>query len=268
MERTSVFTFARKYSLIGLILVIFLAGCGSANEPISADTEGFFNHYFVYNFSLLIKGLASFFNGSYGLSIVVITLVIRLIVMPFMLKQTKSSLEMQDKMKELKPEMDEIQKKYKDNKDRESQMSMQQEMMQLYQKHNFNPLASFAGCLPMLIQMPILIAFYWAIRGTQEITAHQFLWFDLGKTDILLTILAVIIYFVQFKVTQIGLEPQQKKQMAIIGLVSPVMIGIISLNAPAALPLYWTVGGLFIIGQTLISKKIYLAHKKRAAEMS
>ncbi|WP_335338752.1 membrane protein insertase YidC [Lentibacillus amyloliquefaciens] len=243
MERKSVFTFANKYSLIGLLLVIFLAGCGSLNEPINADTEGFFNHYFVYNFSLLIKGLASFLNGSYGLSIIIITLIIRLIIMPFMLKQTRSSLEMQDKMKELKPEMDEIQSKYKDNKDRESQMNMQQEMMQLYQNHNFNPLASVAGCLPMLIQMPVLIAFYYAIYRTPEIAEHQFLWFDLGETDILLTILAVVIYFVQFKVSQIGLEPQQKKQMAVIGMVSPVMIGIVSLNAPAALPLYWAVGG-------------------------
>ncbi|GGJ81914.1 hypothetical protein GCM10007063_00410 [Lentibacillus kapialis] len=86
MDRTSVFTFAKKYSFVGLILIIFLAGCGSGNEPVDAETEGFFNHYFVYNFSLLIKGLASFFNGSYGLSIITITLIIRLAVMPFMLK--------------------------------------------------------------------------------------------------------------------------------------------------------------------------------------
>src|SRR5699024_1542841 len=103
---------------------------------------------------------------------------------------------------------------------------------------------------------------------TPEIAEHQFLWFDLGQTDILLTIIAVAIYFVQFKVSQIGLDPKQKKQFAIMGLLSPVMIGIISLNAPAALPLYWTVGGLFIIGQTLISKKIYLTHKKQTAETS
>ncbi|TFJ91899.1 membrane protein insertase YidC [Lentibacillus salicampi] len=268
MERQSVFTFTKKYSLITLIIVIFLAGCGSINEPINADTEGFFNHFFVYNFSLLIKGMASFLNGSYGLSIILITLIIRLAVMPFMLKQTRSSLEMQDKMKELKPEMDEIQNKYKDKKDKESQMKMQQEMMQLYQKHNFNPLASMAGCLPLVIQMPILIAFYYAIRRTPEIAAHQFLWFDLGQTDILLTILAVVIYFVQFRVSQIGLDPKQKKQMAIFGMLSPIMIGVISLSAPAALPLYWAVGGLFIIGQTLISKKIYLAHKKKTAETS
>src|SRR5699024_10137355 len=174
------------------------------------------------------------------------------LVMPFMLKQTRHNLEMQDKMKDLKPEMEEIQNKYKWAKDRESQMQMQQEMMQLYQKHNFNPLASFAGCLLILIHMPILIAFYWSIRCTPEIAEYQFFLFNLGKTYILLTIIAVAIYFVQFKVSQIGLEPKQKKQFAIMGLLSPVMIGIISLNAPAALPLYWTVGGLFIIGQTLI----------------
>src|SRR5699024_12819670 len=82
----------------------------------------FFNHYFVYNFSVLIKKLASILNGNYGLSIIIITLIIRLAVMPFMLKQTRHNLEMQDKMKDLKPEMEEIQNKYKGAKDRESKM--------------------------------------------------------------------------------------------------------------------------------------------------
>ncbi|GAB4071889.1 membrane protein insertase YidC [Barrientosiimonas marina] len=268
MQRTSVFTAFKKYSLIGLILVIFLAGCGSLNEPITEDTEGIFNHYFVYNFSLLIKSIASVFNGSYGMAIIIITLMIRLVVMPFMLKQTRSSMEMQDKMKELKPEMDAIQAKYKDQKDKDSQMKQQQEMMELYQRHNFNPLSSLAGCLPLIIQMPILISFYWAIRRTPEIASHQFLWFDLGETNMILALIAIAVYFIQFKVSQIGLEAQQKKQMAIIGLLSPVMIGIISFNTPAALPLYWAVGGLFTIGQTLISKKIFLAHKKKTEETS
>ncbi|WP_284139603.1 MULTISPECIES: membrane protein insertase YidC [unclassified Virgibacillus] len=265
MAKKSVFTFKRGYLFIGILIsILLLSGCaGAVNDPIDANTTGWFNHYFVYNFSLLIKALASIFHGSYGLSIIVITLAIRLAVMPFMLKQTKNSLEIQDKMQELKPDINAIQKKYKDKKDRESQMKMQQEMMALYQKHQFNPLASFAGCLPMLIQFPILLGFYYAIRRTPEIATHTFLWFDLGQTDIVLTAIAVIVYFIQFKVSQIGLAEQQRKQMAMIGWVSPVMIGFISLNAPAALPLYWTIGGLFIIGQTLISKRIYLAHKKR-----
>lgn len=264
MEKSSVFTFIKKYSGIGiiLILIVFLAGCTGLDEPITENATGWFDYYFVYNFSRLIKWLATYLSGSYGLSIIVITLIIRLSIMPFMLKQTRQSLEVQDKMKVIRPELEAIQEKYKDNKEANAQAEMQQEMMALYQKHNFNPLASFAGCLPMLIQMPILIAFYHAIRRTPEIAAQNFLWFNLGSTDLLLTVLAVGIYFIQSRVTLIGLDEAQRKQMAIFGIISPIMIGVISLNAPAALPLYWAVGGLFIIFQSLISKRILLTHKR------
>jgi YidC/Oxa1 family membrane protein insertase len=259
MQKQSVFTFFKKTSLIGIFgLILLLAGCSGGN---SGDS-GFFQHFFVETFSSLIKSIAVFFNDNYGLSIILITILIRLVVMPFMIKQMKNNLVVQDKMKELKPEMEEIQKKYKDKKDPDAQRKMQQEMMQLYQKHNFNPLASFSGCLPMLIQFPFLIGFYYAIRQTPEIATHSFLWFNLGETDYLLVAIAVAVYFIQYKVSQIGLDPKMKKQMALIGLLSPIMIGIISLNTFAALPLYWTVGGVIVIVQTLISKKIYLAHKK------
>src|SRR5699024_12328531 len=100
--------------------------------------------------------------------------------MPFMIKQTRNSLEVQDKMKIIKPEMDAIQKKYKDKKEPESQSEMQQELMKLYQEHNFNTLASFSGCLPMLIQMPILFDFYNDIRRTPEFASIYFLLFYLG----------------------------------------------------------------------------------------
>ena len=138
---------------------------------------------------------------------------------------------------------------------------MQQEMMQIYQKHQVNPLSSLGGCLPILIQFPILIGFYYAIRRTPEIATHSFLWFDLGATDVIMTIIAVAVYFLQFKVSQAGLDPAMQKQMALMGLLSPLMIGVVSLNAPAALPLYWAVGGVFMIVQTLISRKLYAPAK-------
>ncbi|MDY0395861.1 YidC/Oxa1 family membrane protein insertase [Virgibacillus halophilus] len=116
MENKSVFTFIKKYGLIVLLLALVLTGCSDLNKPIEENTTGFFNHYFIYNFSVLIKALADFMGGSYGLSIIIITLAIRLVLMPFMLKQTKSSLEMQDKMGIMKPELDAIQKKYKGKK--------------------------------------------------------------------------------------------------------------------------------------------------------
>jgi YidC/Oxa1 family membrane protein insertase len=258
MGKKSVFTIPKKYIFIGVILLIVLTGCQGANgNPISADSPGFFDHYFVFPFSFLLKGLASWLNGAFGLSIIVITLLVRLALMPLMLKQMKSSMHMREKMNEMKPEMDAIKEKYKGNKDKESQTKMQQETMQLYQKHKMNPLSSL-GCLPMIIQFPIFIGLYYAIRRTPEIAAHSFLWFNLGQTDVILPFIAAAVYLVQARVSQIGMDPKQKKQMKLFGFISPIMIFIVSFNFPAALPLYWTVSGSFLVIQTLISKKLYM----------
>lgn len=246
----------KKYGLVVLLFsLIFLVGCGAEMTPIESDPTGIFDRYLVYPFSLLIKKLATLF-GSYGLSIIVITLGIRVILLPFMINQTKNSQESQEKMKVIQPEMDEIKEKYKGKKGTDSQLEMQQELSALYKAHNFNPLKTAAGCLPMIIQLPFLIAFYYAIRRTPEIAVQPFLWFHLGQTDYVLVILAVVIYYFQSRVSLIGLGEMQRKQMAMIGYLSPIMIGIISLNVPAALPLYWAVGGLFMILQTLIIKKL------------
>lgn len=259
MFKQSVFTFFKKYRFISLILLLFiLSGCQAAatGKAIDPETAGFFDKYFVLTFSMIIKSVAIFFGGNYGLSIILVTLIVRLILMPLMLKQSKGSYQMREKMAIMKPELDTLQATYKDKKDSDSQKKMQQEMMKLYQKYNFNPIASM-GCLPMIIQFPILIGFYYAIRSTPEIATHSFLWFNLGQSDLVMPFVAAAIYFIQFRVTQIGMEPKQKKQMAFMGLLSPLMIGFVSFNAPAALPLYWAVGGMFLISQQLLSKKLY-----------
>ncbi|GAA0594613.1 membrane protein insertase YidC [Virgibacillus siamensis] len=254
MGKKSVFTFKYKYGFIGLILILLLTGCAT-NEPIDPESANFFEHYFILPFSIIIKYVAALLSDNFGLSIIVITLLIRLAIMPFMLKQMRTSRDMQKKMKALKPELDAINEKYKGKTDMDSKMEKQQEMQKLYQKHQLNPLSSM-GCLPMLIQFPILIGFYYAIRRTPEIATHSFLWFNLGHTDLILTGLAVLIYFAQSRVSLIGMDEKQKKQMALFSFISPIMIGIVSLNAPAALPLYWAVGGLFLIFQTIISRKL------------
>ncbi|MUK87803.1 membrane protein insertase YidC [Ornithinibacillus sp. L9] len=266
MEKTSVFTFIRKYSVIlGVLFLFILSGCqGTPVDPTEASSGGFFNQVFVIPFSELIKWIAGIFHDSYGLSIIIITLAIRLALMPFFLKQTKSSMQMKEKMQVMKPDMDALQEKYRGKTDPESKSKMQQEMMQLYQKHNMSPMAAFGGCLPMLLQLPILIGFFYAIRQTPEIATHSFLWFDLGQTDIILTLIAVAVYFAQFKVSQMNMDPNMKKQMAIMGWISPIMIGVFSLSAPAALPLYWAVGGLFLMVQTYVARKVYTTAESTA----
>jgi YidC/Oxa1 family membrane protein insertase len=240
------------------LTTFLLSACSSQAQ--SGNNDGFFHKYFVEPFSVSIHYLAELFNGNYGLSIILVTLIIRLILMPLMLRQYKNQMGMKAKMDVLKPEMDVIQAKMKTEKDPKKKQELQAEMMGLYKKHGVNPLNM--GCLPVLIQMPILTGFYYAIRGSQEIAQHEFLWFSLGKPDIVITIIAGVIYYFQFKVSQTSMPSAQQEQMKYMGLLSPLMIVMFSFSAPAALPLYWVVGGMFLIIQTWISHSLYQPNKQ------
>lgn len=158
MGQTSILTILRKYRFIVLIIgVVLLTGCGGDFSAIDESTTGFFYEYIVYPFSLLIKWIADHLSGSYGLSIIVITIALRLVILPFIVKQQKQSKITQEIMKIIKPEMDAIQEKYKDKQDKDKQLNMQGEITKLYEKYNFNPVKMVTGCLPMIIQMPFLI---------------------------------------------------------------------------------------------------------------
>lgn len=216
------------------------------------------SHDFIYPFSYLIHFFANAFHGDYGLSIVLMTFLIRIAIMPLMMSQTKKQMAMREKMAILQPELDGIREKYRHDSRAEAKQQQQAEMVQLYQKHQLSPLN--VGCLPMLLQWLITLAFYYAIRGTPEIAAHHFLWFSLGKPDLILPLIAAAVYYVQFRVSgSISVQNRQSsnKQMAFIGLLSPIMMGIFAFRMPAALPFYWALGGMFIIVQTIILHRMY-----------
>jgi len=243
--------------LAGLLLI---SGCSTPTGTIDSETPGIFNHYIIYPLSAAIQYLAGLAAGSYGIAIIMITLLIRLALMPLMMRQSRSQYRMKGKMAALQPELEQLKEKYKNKTDGASKMKLQQETMQLYQKHQVNPLA--IGCLPMLLQIPILTGLYSAIRLTPEMADHSFLWFQLGSPDLLLPVLAAGVYLLQFKVSQKQQQSNtanaaQQKQMAIIGYLMPVMMGVFALTAPAAISLYWVVGGLFMIGQSFLANKLY-----------
>lgn len=261
IKSNKVVSSAFKWSSL-LIGVIFFSFICSGDHVFAASTvaetsPGFFQQYFVQPFASLLNMVASWFGGSYGLSVIFVTLLIRLLLMPSMLKSTKNQYQMKDKMAVAQPEIKIIQEKLKKATTDEQKIKLQQELMAVYKKYDINPMASLAGCLPILIQMPILMGFYYAIRDSVEIATQNFLWFNLGQPDMLMAILAGAVYYVQYKLSMKGLPEDQQKQMAIIGMISPIMMGLFSLTAPAALPLYWAVGGCFLMVQTYISRKLY-----------
>ncbi|MED4870131.1 YidC family membrane integrase SpoIIIJ [Geobacillus stearothermophilus] len=239
----------RRILFIALIgaLAAMLAGCTEINQPITPESKGFWNEYIVYPLSWLIKYVAGLLGGNFGLSIIVVTILIRLLILPLMIQQTRNAKAMQA----LQPEIEALRKKYS-SKDAQTQQKLQQEMMLLFQKHGVNPMA---GCLPILIQMPILIGFYHAIMRTREIAQHNFLWFDLGEKDpyFILPVIAGVTTFIQQKIMMAG-SAQQNPQMAMMLWMMPIMIVIFAINFPAALSLYWVVGNIFSIVQTYLIK--------------
>ena len=238
----------RKFLWIVLLVVslFLLSGCTEINEPITAESEGIWNSYFVYPLSWLIVKFAELIQSpawNYGVSIILVTILIRIILLPLMIKQMKSTKAMQ----EIQPQIQALKEKYSP-KDQKTQQKLNQETMLLFQKNNINPMA---GCLPILIQMPILIAFYHAIMRTSEISQHTFLWFDLGARDpyFILPVLAALGTFVQQKIVMRG-QPDNP-QMKIMLYVMPIMILVFAVSLPSALSLYWVVGNIFSIVQSI-----------------
>ena len=240
-----------------LMVVMVISGCG-VNGTVNAQTPGLFNHYLVYPFSWLIGNFSGWLDGSYGLALIAITILVRTVLLPFMLLQYKSQHAMRMKMNSMQPEIDAIKTKYEGSKDADSRLKQQQETMALYSKHGYSPLS--IGCLPMLIQIPILSGLYYAIRMTPELAQHHFLWFQLGTPDVILPVLAAAVYLLQAKVSQQGIDSlNSQKGMGWLIYLSPLMMGIFSFSMPAAIPLYWIIGGLLIVMQTLWGKRLYPA---------
>ena len=235
--------------LVGVLLV--LTGCQSVENE-----EGFFYDLFVKPMDSLLDFLGNtVFNGSYGLAIITITVAIRLILMPLMLRNYRKQAVMKTKMDIVKPQMEEIQVKMKAAKTKEEQMAIQQEMLDVYREHQINPLNM--GCLPIIIQMPIIMGLYFAILYSEDVKSHEFLWFNLGSPDFIMTLIAGFIYLVQAQVSLWTVPDSQKQQMKWMIYISPIMIMIISFTSMAALPLYWAVGGFILIVQTFIGRKFY-----------
>ena len=201
--------------------------------------------------------------GDYAISIIVFTVVVKLLLLPLTLTQTKSMKSMQL----IQPKMDEIKKKYQNDPDKQNQ-----KIMELYKEHKVNPLA---GCLPLLIQFPIIIGLFNALRepvkyvfGTEaayKIADTGFLWVNnLASPDVILLggisiqfilpILAAITTYIQSAM----MSPKGGKKdptQTMMLYMFPIMMLFWGISFPAGLLLYWVAGNIFqIVQQYIISK--------------
>lgn len=244
-----------------MMLVLLLAGCDYSQEE---NRDGFFFNFFVKPMDWLVNWLGGTLDHNYGIAIIIITLVVRFAIFPFMMKTYKNQMLMREKMKIVKPEMKAIQDRIKVATTQEEKMAAQQELMAVYKKHDMNPLNM--GCLPILIQMPVVMGLYFALRfpsGGGIEKYPEFLWMRLTEPDIIMVAIAGVVYLVQAFVSVQYVPEEQRKQMQIFMYISPILIVWISFISPSALPLYWAVGGIFLIFQTIIGNRFW---KKKVAE--
>lgn len=250
-----------------LSIVLFLSGCMRVDE--SGNPTGGFSQ-FLYDYLVLptqqfIEILADFF-GSYGLAIIAITIIVRILILPLSIKQQRSTLEQQAKMATVKPVTDEIQAEMKETDNAQEKQELQAEMMEIYKENDVNMLGGLSGCLPLLIQLPVFTAMFQAIRMSESIQNASWLGINLGERSIFLAVLTGIVYYIQTRVMQAGMPEEQRKQSSTMMLMNPIMILMFSITGPAGLTLYWFAGGFVAIGQSLITNLYYKPKLEREME--
>ena len=190
--------------------------------------------------------------GNWGWTIMVATLLLKLLFYPL----SEASMKSMARMKALQPRIKALQETYKDQRDK-----LGKSMMELYQREKVNPVA---GCLPMLIQFPVFIAFYWVLLESVEMRQAPFVgWIgDLSSRDpwFILPALMAVANYVNFRLNpQMG-DPAQQKMFMIMQLAMPVMFAFM----PSGLVLYWTTNtALSILQQWNINRRIASQSKAR-----
>ncbi len=225
---------------------------------------------FIYNLLRPIQNIIEYviiflYNNvvsSYGVVIILLTLIVRIILTPLTITQTKSMAKMQ----KLQPKIKEIQKKYKDDKQK-----IQEKTMEFYKENNVNPLS---GCLPLLLQMPVFFALFQALRNPSNIVtdvlgkftisgtpnpAYDFLWLNLNEPDpyYILVILMVGTMFLSTRMTTT--DPKQ----SMISYIMPVVFGFIAFRLPAGILVYWVTTNIWTIGQQYLVNKIVSRGKEK-----
>ncbi|EOC99429.1 YidC/Oxa1 family membrane protein insertase [Caldisalinibacter kiritimatiensis] len=247
--------------------------------------------HLLYN---VVKVFDSPYLSGYAIAIIVATIILKFVLLPLTLKQTKSM----KKMQEIQPKIKEIQKKYKNDP-----QTAQMKTMELYKEHNVNP---FGGCFPLLIQMPIIMGFFYVLRepvkyifsNQEQVYANinkSFLWIKdlgfpanyvgtgvesgvglpegvinglslgfnipwIGSALPILAIIAGLTTYLSTKTmnTTTQVNDKAQSQQNTMTMIMPIMIFFFALNFPAGLTLYWVVSNIFqLVQQYLTNRAVY-----------
>ena len=198
---------------------------------------------YIRQFLTFLLNTTDKYVGNFGVSIIIVTILIKIMLLPLTLKQDKSMKE----MKKLQPELEKIKEKYAKDK-----QMLNIKTMELYKEHKVNPLG---GCLPLLLQLPILFALFGVLRNGIIPKDSSFLWLKLSVPDpfyVLPVLNGAVSFFQQKLMGSADSNPQMKNMMYIF----PIMMIMFSLKMPSGLQLYWLTSSILaVVQQYFIMKK-------------
>jgi YidC/Oxa1 family membrane protein insertase len=186
-----------------------------------------------------------------GWSIIILTLVVRLILLPMMIHQQRNATIQQEKMRLLQPQLKKVQEAQKSAQSQEEQMLASQAMMTIYRENNVSLLGGM-NFATLIIQWPIFMGLYAAIKNSNEIAHATFFGINLASHAPILAIATAIAYGIQAYLSLIGIPAEQKKQMQMMMYVMPIMMLFMTWVTNAGIALYFFAGALVMILQTLI----------------
>lgn len=244
----------KRTKLIGLSLValVFLTACSTA--PVTSQSKGFWDQL-VYWIGEAIQALSF---GNIGVGIILFTLILRTLLLPVYQMQIKSSRQMQ----ELQPQLKELQSKYV-GRDMETRAKLSEETQKLYKENGVN---MYASMLPLLVQMPILIALFQALTRVEALKVGHFLWLNIAEPDpyLILPFLAAFFTFLSTWLINKA-APQSNVALNVMAWILPIIIFFSARSFASGVSLYWTVSYIYQVAQTWIFNNPFKIIEEREA---
>lgn len=238
-------------SIMGVAMLLVLTGCVQVDKATGQPT-GFIWNTIGAPMAEAIKYFATDKGLGFGVAIIIVTIIVRLIILPLGIYQSWKATLHSEKMNALKHVLEPHQTRLKEATTQEEKLEAQQALFAAQKEHGISMFGG-VGCFPLLIQMPFFSAIYFAAQHTEGVSEASFLGIALGSPSWILIACAGVLYYVQSLLSLHGVEDEtQREQLKKMIYMSPMMIVMFSIFSPASVTLYWVVGGFMMILQQFI----------------
>ena len=238
-------------SAMGVAMLLVLAGCVQIDKATGKPIGPVWD-FLGAPMGEAIKYFATDKGLGFGVAIIIVTIIVRLIILPLGIYQSWKATLHSEKMNALKHVLEPHQTRLKEATTQEEKLEAQQALFAAQKEHGISMFGG-VGCFPILIQMPFFSAIYFAAQHTDGVAQASYLGIPLGSPSMILVACAGVLYYLQSLLSLHGVEDEmQREQIKKMIYMSPLMIVVFSLFSPASVTLYWVVGGFMMILQQFI----------------